>query len=454
MKTKKIKNKSKKLKLIKRIIIWIAVLGVLGWFAALRINTGSVSDGYDYVIPYSSRIISEYRPASGKIVLHDIESVSSDVNQKIKKVYCKLGDSVNEGDVLCEFESEDLDEQIERIEKYISEKKASENLSQSNSQSSAEYLRQSAQLAVDSAKMSLDSAKKAYADTYSRYSDYFDRCYSTSDPAEAQIFENMYKTYESQLEPVYAEIAAAQKEYDSAVETLQKINEQQSESDYEKTLIQSDTENYEKQLAKLKEEKEHLVVTAPRSGIIAESYASEGGYSLDGCLFRIGSLGSYKVEAYVSSTDILDIETGMDASVKTVISGSDEISAKVTRISDVFSTANNGYAVELEISDESYMEKLRHNANATVKIYSLNLGSVPAVQYDAIGEDADGSNYVFRAVKRGDDYIAEKVSVDVIYEGNFYVQIESDSLNEGDLIAGGGNTHKDGDRLKLKGMAG
>lgn len=453
-KTKKIKTKSKKSKIIKSIIVWALVLGFLGWFAALRLDANTNTEGYDYVIPFESRKISEYRPASGKVVLQDIESVSSDVAQKIKKVYCKIGDTVNEGDVLCEFESEDLDDEIERIEKYLNERKAAENLTDNNSQSSAEYLRQSAELAVESAKMALDSANKAYTDTYAKYSDYFGRCYSTEDPAEAEIYKNMYEAYQEQLEPCNDVIRSAKKDYDEALEALNKFNEQKKESDYEKSLVKSGIEEYEKQLSKLKEQKEHLVVTAPRSGIIAESYASEGGFSLDGCLFRIGSLGTYKIEAYVNSADILDIKPGMEASVKTILSGADEIEAKVSKVSDMFSQANDGYAVELEITDKSYMEKLRHNANATVKIYSLNLGKVPSVQYDAVDEDENGNKFVYKAVKRGGDYITEKVPVDVVYEGNFYVQVNSSELNEGDLIAGNASNHSSGDKLKLKGMAG
>ena len=125
MKTKTKKIKSKRSKLIKKIIIWCLIAGLLLWFALLRIDVNTASNKYDYAIPFEERNISEFRPASGKIVMKDIESVSTDVTQKIKKVYCKVGDKVKEGDILCEFESEDLDDQIARIEKYLSDKNKS-----------------------------------------------------------------------------------------------------------------------------------------------------------------------------------------------------------------------------------------------------------------------------------------------------------------------------------------
>ncbi|MCI6582884.1 MAG: efflux RND transporter periplasmic adaptor subunit [Oscillospiraceae bacterium] len=450
MKTKTKKIKSKKSKLVKKIIIWCLVAGLLLWFALLRIDVNTASNKYDYAIPFEERNISEFRPASGKIVMKDIESVSTDVTQKIKKVYCKVGDKVKEGDILCEFESEDLDDQIARIEKYLSDKNKSESLAENSSSSTAERARQAAQIRVDSAAMALESARKSYDDTYAKYSDYFDRCYSTDNPEEAQMYLNMYNSYYSQLEPINQQIREAQKELDEARKAASEISENQKDAEYEKSLISNGDDEYEKQLEKLKNEKEHLVVTAHRSGIIAESYASEGGYAVDGCLFRIGSLGEYKAETYVGSQDILDIKTGMTATVKTILTGADTIEARVVRVSDVFSTANNGYAVELEILDNSYMSQLRHNVKATAKIYSSDLGNLPAVQYDAIAEDKDGNAYVFRAVKRGAEYIAEKVPVEKGYEGSFYVEVRSDELKEGDLIIGNGNDHHDGDRIKIK----
>lgn len=450
MKTKTKKIKSKRSKLIKKIIIWCIIAGLLLWFALLRIDVNTASNKYDYVIPFEERNISEFRPASGKIVLKDIEAVSTDVSQKIKKVYCKVGDEVKEGDILCEFESEDLDEQISRIEKYLSDKSKSEALSDDSSASSAERARRNAQLLVDRASIAVQSAAKAYDEAYTKCAEYLEKYNASSDPDETAMYLNMYYSYCNQLEAINQQIRDAQNELNEAKKSASELSENLKDADYEKSLISNGNDEYENQLKKLKSEKEHLIVKAHRSGIIAESYASEGGYAMDGCLFRIGSLGEYKAETYVSSQDILDIKTGMKASVKTILTGADTIEARVVRVSDVFSTANNGYAVELEILDNSYMSQLRHNVKATAKIYSSDLGNLPAVQYDAIAEDKVGNACVFRAVKRGTEYIAEKVPVEKGYEGSFYVEVKSDELKEGDLIIGNGSSHHDGDRIKIK----
>lgn len=456
MKEKSLRNKKKTRKTIRNVIFWLLIAGFLTWFAALRISLDSNPNAYDYVIPFESRDLNEYRAATGRVVMNDIETVSTNVTQKIKTVNFKLGDEVKEGDVLCEFESADLDEQITRIEKFINDQKAVDALENSSSSGSAEYSRRQAALQVESASMAVAAARKLYDDTYNKYSDYFDRCYSTENPEEAEMYFNMYKEYEDQLDPINDQIRAAEKQLTQAKDAQSKLNESLNDSQKIKELSNSGSvlKEYEDKLEKLKDEREHLIVKAPKSGIIADCYASEGGYAFDGGLFRIGTLGSYKVEAYVDSKDILDIKPGMEASFKTTLTGSDEIHAKVTKVSDIFSNAGQGYAVELEITDKSLMAKLRHNVSTSAKIYLVDKGSLPAVQYDAVGEDENGGNYVFRAVKKGSDYVTEKVAVEKGYESAFYVEVKSDELKEGDLIVGDVKSHSEGDRLKVKEMAG
>ena len=456
MKEKSIRNKKKTRKIIRNVIFWLLIAGFLAWFAALKLELNSDPNNYDYVIPFESRDLNEYRSATGKVVMNDIVTVSTNVTQKIKKVYFKLGDEVNEGDVLCEFDGEGIDEEIQRIEKYISDKKSADALDNTEQTGSADYQRKQAALQVERAQIAVNSARKMYDDTYAKYSEYFDKCYSTSNPDEAAMYEEMYNQYLSQLDGINDQIRAAEKTLSQAREAQTKVIDALNSNDYIKSI--TDTEavirDYEDQLQKLKDEKEHLIVKAPKSGVIADIYASEGGYAFDGGLFRIGTLGNYKVEAYVDSKDVLDVKPGMEAGFRTTLTGADEISAKVTKVSDIYSNVGEGYEVELEITDKSYMEKLRHNVLTSAKIYMINKGSLPSVQYDAIGEDENGENYVFRAVKNGKDYVAEKVKVEKGYESAFYVEVKSDDLNEGDLIVGDVTSHNAGDHIKVKGMEG
>lgn len=451
MKEKTTRNKKKTKKIIRTVIFWILIAAFLGWFASLRLKLENNPNTYDYVIPFESRALNEYRTASGKVVMNDIETVSTDVTQKIKKVYFRLGDHVEAGDVLCEFESEDLDKQIESLEKWINDQKSFENLENSSGDAAEAFGRKTLSLNVDNASAAVQAARKLYDDTYNKYSEYYDKCYTTSNEEEAAMYMQMYNQYLSQLEPINDQIRSAQKELDAARESLRKYDESRNDSKKVKELTASNLEEYEKQLEKLKNERENLVVTAPKSGVIADCFAFEGGYAFDGGLFRIGTLGKYKIEAFISDRDILDVKPGMKASFKTALTGADAISAKLVRISDIYSQADKGYAAELEITDESCMDKLRHNVITSAKIYTVDMGVLPAVQYDAVASDDNGNKYVYKAVKKNGSYTAEKVEVETGYESDFYVEVKSDALSDGDLIVGNASEHNEGDLLKVRG---
>ena len=86
MKEKSLRNKKKTRKTIRNVIFWLLIAGFLTWFAALRISLDSNPNAYDYVIPFESRDLNEYRAATGRVVMNDIETVSTNVTQKIKTV--------------------------------------------------------------------------------------------------------------------------------------------------------------------------------------------------------------------------------------------------------------------------------------------------------------------------------------------------------------------------------
>ncbi len=452
---KKTGTVSRKGKKIRAIIFWIILAAFLVWFAALKINLTSTSDSYDYVIPFGKRDVSSYRTLSGRVVMADIESVSSEVTQKIKKVNYKLGDYVSEGDILCEFESEDLDEKIARLEKIIADRNAVSELENSSEAAGNAAFERTQQLALESAQLAVDSARKDYDDTYNRYQEYYDKFYATSNPDEQSMYYEMLNKYASELEPINDRIRAAQKELENTRREVSRAREEKESSDYIRSFSVSETAGYEKQLEKLRKEKEGLVVKSPKSGIISECLAVEGSYAFDGCLFRIGNMGKYKIEALAPEKDILSFEKGMKADFTTVLTEDKVIPADVRKISDVMSVQSmaSGYTVELEIGDDSCSSSLRPNIDAIVRIYDYKSEPVDAVQYDAIFSDDDG-DYVYRAVKKGTEYVAEKVKVEKGYESDFYVEVKSEELKEGDLIVGNASEHRPGETLKIKGMAG
>lgn len=447
------KRKSRKAKLIRNIIGIVVISGVLIWFAELKINTENRSE-YSFTLPYEERTLSSFTTTTGKIVMRDITSVSTDVTQKVKKIYYNVGDSVEEGDILCEFESGELDEQIERIEKLISDKIEIENLEKKGSKQSDDYTNKSQNLALESAKLSLSTATKEYDMAYSKFDEYYNIYYNSNDENEIALYYTMYKNYESQLDSLRDKKEQAQKYYDDLVKQIAEANDQKKSSDYIKSFQTSDIAEYEKNLEKLKKERDSLVVRADRSGIISECFISEGGYAVDSCLFRIGTLGDYKLELYVGDSNILSIKPETEIAFKSKLTGMNEISGKITSVSDILINQYGSYVAEADITDTSYMNDLRPNVIVNVKIYSENIGKHFAVQYDAIFSDENENKYVYRAVKKGDSYKAERVNVETGYEADYYVEIVSSELKEGDLILSSDVEYSDGETIKIKEMAG
>lgn len=441
-------KKKKMWKKIRSIIAGCVVLAVLGWFFALRINLDAKTASYDFVIPFEKRDVDKHINASGKVEMCDTETISSDVSQKIKTINVNVGDHVEKGDILCEFESDELDKSIQRYEKLIADTKAQNQLDDSNETDSDSYKRQSYELAVQNASIEYEEAKSTYDSVVSKYNDYYNKYYNSNDAAETEMYHNIYKQYEVQIDPLYAAIDTKKKEYDKAVKDRDEYINNQNSANAIKQYKASDIDDLQKTLDKLNEEKNNLIVKADRSGVISQCFVSEGGYSLKKQLFKIGNLGDFRVDASISSSNILDVKPGQDVQIITTLTGSRKIDGKVTKVSEVFD--GMGYTAEIELKDKSIMDLLKPNISASVKVYIDNRGSVDAVPYDSVFKDKDGKEYVFRAVKKGNEYKAEKVSVQTGLESDFYIEITSSELKEGDLVLGNGELYKEGSKLNIK----
>ncbi len=448
MKPKKYKRKKK---IIRKIIAAVAVVAFFGWFISLRINTEPSKVGYDMVLAYEKHDISTYLNTSGVIVLKDAQNISVDVSQKVKKLYFKVGDKVSQGDVLCEFENEHLDEQITLYSKIVNDIKELERLNNGNDASDEEYSRKDADLSVEITRMALEAAKEEYDIANAKYDEYYMTYYNSTDDAEIEMYYSLYKEYEGSLEKLSQSVDEAQKKYDMAVETRQKILDNIDDRNFLEQFNESQTYEYEKKLNDLKSEREKLIVTAPRSGIVTKCYAQEGAYLMNGELYTIGTLGDYEVDAVISDRDIFKVKKGDEVFFTTQLTGEKKISGVVESVSEYYGVS--GYSAKIKITDDEALKQLKPNINASVHMYTFKSDPVYSVAYDSVKEDENGRKYVFKAVENNGQYIAQRVDVEVGYDENYYVEIVSSQLKEGDLVVCNAEKIKEGDKIKLKGKA-
>ncbi|MDO5558189.1 MAG: efflux RND transporter periplasmic adaptor subunit [Oscillospiraceae bacterium] len=430
----------------------LAFAGLIVWFMTMKINLDTSTSNYDFVLPFEKRDLNTFINASGTVEMNNTTIVTSDVIQKLKTVNCRVGDVVKQGDILCEFESGDLDSQIQKLQKLIDDSNAIRTLNQSNTDSGLDYAKHTQELLLEKAQIALDNANSEYNIAAQKYNDYYQLYYNCSDNDLSAQYYEIYRKYEDSLEELSNNIDQCQTTLDN-VKFSSDLSVQSAESQKRyMELEQSGIDEYSKQLDKLISQKNNLVVKAATDGIISESYAFEGSYTINGNLFRIGKLDDYKLDALIFSKDILKVESGMNVVFTTKLTGSQEIKGVITSVTDVYDT--RGYSAQIEIQDDEMMKLLKPDINANIKIFTSQTGVVPAVAYDSIFTDDSGKKFVYVAEKNSKgEYTAHAKEVETGAETDYYVEITSGELADGDLIVGDAENHSEGDKIKLKGAA-
>lgn len=104
----------KKTKSIKKFIVFIIILiilAVLGFSVKNFLSAQFSTDNYikqTETIKIKKQDLLNSINASGKVTGSDVVKVTSTLNARVATLNVKLGDYVNEGDVLCIFDSSEL----------------------------------------------------------------------------------------------------------------------------------------------------------------------------------------------------------------------------------------------------------------------------------------------------------------------------------------------------------
>ena len=108
--------------------------------------------------------------------------------------------------------------------------------------------------------------------------------------------------------------------------------------------------------------------------------------------------------------------------------------------------STGGYSADISVSDDS---ELLLGMSAKVSIVTNENGEELSVAYDSIVED-ETEAYVYKAVlKEGNKYTVEKVVVTVGKQNDYYTQVTSDRLKEGDLIISYPEMVSDGEEVVI-----
>lgn len=440
--TKCMKKSKKKLIIILSIvfavIILLAVLSMKACSSMVKKAQETVNGGAEVQI-LQLQDLSSAISTTGTVESQTVVSVASDLTYKIKELPVHLGDRVEAGQTLCIFEDTELKQEIAELEKVISESRRLSSKQSEINRRALEDAKKAREDALAEAQSNINSAKALYDTAKASYETYGMEYYSEFTEAEAN-----YK--------------AAQNAYTQADRsTSATIQSCQDAIDTETSGSDSSTA---KQLAELKRKLEKTTVTAESSGIITSIRVNQGSVHAGGELMTIQDNTKMKVVVSLTETDVVKVKEGMTAEITANALEDEVISGTVSKVIN-FSTGSAapsgeeggmtaptaGYSAEILIDAPG---SLLLGMTAKVRIMQEQVGEVLAVSYDSIGTDEDGTSYVYQAVpENGNTCKAKKVPVETGIEADYYTQITSDELSEGDYILSYPEMYSDGDTVTI-----
>ena len=453
----------------KKWIIIIAIVLVLALGIGLVV-AGVGTDNQDgpggSVELVTKRTIANSITANGTVEAANKENVTGgSYGMKVETVRVELGDVVAAGDVICVFNTDDLDEQIKTAQENLADAKTEkqEQLAEYDEQiadqktSNAEDLAEAKEdLAEAEAKLAeekeeLAKWEKAYADGLAKNED-------------DDLLNNMSITEELELVATInsqkTTVDSAQSRvdtYKSRVESLEDADTSNLEDAKENYAEQMDStiESYEERLESLTEQKEDATIRAGIAGVITALNVSEGSSFNGGTIASIEGVDSFIVEAQVEEYDVADVAVGMKVLVKTDATRDVELEGEIIYVApratnsgdssmsglsslmggsmDTSSfTGGSGsatYLVKIELKEQN--DRLRLGMNAKTSIITEESADVWSVPYDAVFTREDGTTYVQEITGKDEDgnYVTKELDVTIGLQGTYYVEIISDQVS-------------------------
>lgn len=433
------KKSKKKLIIILSIVLVVVILLVVLTMKAcssIAARASMMNSGAEVQI-LETQDLSTAISTNGTVESQNVISVASDLTYKIKELPVQLGDHVEAGQTLCVFDDTALKEEISALEKVISESNRLSAKQSEINQRSLESAKTAQQEALAEAQANINSAKAAYDQAKANYDTYGAEYYAELKEAEAnyQSAQNAYKQTERST--------------NETIQSCQDTIDTQSSSN-------NDTDNA-KQLAELKRKLEKTTVKAESSGIITSLNVRQGSVHAGGELMTIQDNTKMKLVVSLTENDVIKIKEGMTAEITANALEDEVISGTVSKIINFATgstapdteggTASPGYSAEILIDNPG---NLLLGMTAKVRIVLENVGETLAVSYDSIGYDEDEKPYVYRAnPDNGDTYTLEKIFVETGVEADYYTQISSDELSEGDYILYYPDAYSEGDSITI-----
>ncbi|SFG18506.1 HlyD family efflux transporter periplasmic adaptor subunit [Oribacterium sp. WCC10] len=207
-------------------------------------------------------------------------------------------------------------------------------------------------------------------------------------------------------------------------------------AEYSEKNAQNDVEKVQKQI-------NEAVITAPIDGVVTNLNVSVGDIYKGDVIAVIQDTSGFKASAEADQYDISDIAADMKATVTTKTTGDTEMNGEVTFVSPIPGVTSTGkdssttnakssssnYPIEVTLQDPS--DRLRIGMSAKIKILEKEVKDVLAVPGTYIDTDEEGNSIVY---VMEDDGSRKAVKVETGLKTDYYIEVKSDELKEGDNV--------------------
>jgi len=422
------------------------------------------------VEPLDEHDLSTSISVSGTVESQEKSSVTSDLTYKISQLNVGIGDYVNAGDVLCVFDSSELEAQIKSLEDQLNVSNTLSSKQNNINNRALSEAKEDKQIQLQAAQNVINNAQDDYnraVSNKSQLEEAYNNCQNqiaqvTTDLENARQDEEPSESYLllqeqlseltvtqstllSQIQEAESAISSYKQALDEAnasYRTTEKTANQQIQSAQDAIDTQglsSDNDETKKELDTLKRKLDKITVKAEHSGIITSLNISNGSIHAGGELMTIQNTNALKLTVSIKENDILNLKEGMKAIVTSNANEELEVEGKVTKVVDFVTTSTstedggttNGYSADITLPENCGMLL---GMGAKAKILISEESKSPAVAYDSIINEGENS-YVFKAVPADNGkYKIEKVKVTKGTDSTYYTGITSDKLEMGDYI--------------------
>lgn len=454
----------------KLFIFLIIVVALAGVFIYMRSKNSANANGEDeYTIGVAEkRTVVKSVAASGTIVAADSHEIRNTdlLGQKVLSVNVKVGDKVNEGDILVEIDTEVLNSQKETLNDQIASIQKSKYERHQDYNKLLERQEEERQKNIEDTEKALKSAEDAFTDAqndYTRalnnYNDYLNKGGTEGDT----VAQTLYAILASRE----AEVFSRQTNIATLTKTLKTLTEGTGVAantlldTYDDTTAEA-IKALSDQILSIDRKIEECIMRSPSAGTVTEVKVKAGDIYTGGVVCMVEGEDIMEVKSYVDEYDVPDVSEGMQAILKTDATRNDELPGTVTFVapkpessgtggfdlsslmegagvsSSMLSMMGGGssssatYRVMISLDQRS--ERLRLGMNVRVSIVTDRAENVMTVPYDAIQKDEDGNFFIEKVIEpetKDQKVTFEKIPVKKGIEGTYYIEVIGEGITEG-----------------------